>query len=59
MNNIKQTGVRISQYPEGPINTTNKRKKLFLHHSLISWAPAYFGISTINKNYQIPLKALR
>lgn len=59
MNKIKQTGVRISQYPQGPINTTNKRKKLVLHHSFISWAPSYFGISTINKNYQIPISTLR
>ena len=59
MNNIKQTGVRISQYPQGPTNTTNKKKKLLLRHSFISWAPAYFGISTINKNYQIPISTLR
>lgn len=59
MNKLKQTGVRISQYPQGPINNSTHRKRLQLAHSFISWAPAYFGISTINKNYQVPLRAIR
>lgn len=59
MNNLKQTGVRISQYPQGPINTTSFVNRLELNHSFITWAPAYFGMSTINKNFQISIDALR
>ena len=59
MNKLNQIGVRISQYPQAPVNISNHKKKLELHHSLISWAPAYYGLTTVNKNYQVPLSSLR
>ena len=59
MNNLKHTGVRISQYPQAVVNDTNHKKRLELHHNFISWAPAYYGITTINKNYQVAIQALR
>ena len=59
MNKLKQTGVRISQYPLGPVNNSTHAKRLELAHSFITYAPAYFGTSTINKNFQIPLQTLR
>lgn len=59
MNKLKQTGVRISQYPLGPVNNSTHVKRLELAHSFITYAPAYFGTSTINKNFQIPLQTLR
>lgn len=59
MNKIKQTGIRISEYPYGPINDAHHKKRLELHHSFITWAPSYYGISTVNKNYQVTLASLR
>lgn len=59
MANFKETGVKISQFPDAPVNTATHRYKLELNHKLISWAASYYGISTINKNYQISLEALR
>lgn len=59
MANFKETGVKISQFPEAPVNMTSFRHKLELKHRIISWAPSYYGISTISKNYQISLDSLR
>lgn len=59
MANFKETGVKISQFPDAPINTTTYRHRLELNHRIISWAPSHYGISTISKNYQIPLGILR
>lgn len=59
MANFKETGVKISQFPDAPVNRGIYRNKLELNHKLISWAPSYYGISTINKNYQVSLHALR
>ena len=55
MAEIKQTGVKISQYQTAEANNS----KLILDHYLISYAPAYFGTSTINKNFKIPVSLLR
>ena len=55
MAEIKQTGVKISQYKTAEI----KNSKLVLDHYLISYAPAYFGTSTINKNFKVPVSLLR
>lgn len=59
MNNLKHTGVRISEYPTAPVNSSTHKYRIELDHSFISWAPAYFGTSTINKNFQIPIGVLR
>lgn len=59
MANLKQTGVRISQYQVAQINDTDKKNKLLLNHYFITYAPSYFGTSTMNKNYQIPVQTLR
>jgi hypothetical protein len=59
MNKLKQTGVRISQYPYAPVNRATYNNRLELDHSFITWAPAYFGTSTVNKNFQINLSTLR
>ena len=59
MNKSKHTGTKISEYPSSLSNTTNKKYKLLYDHFLMSYAPVNFGISTINKNYRIPIQALR
>lgn len=59
MANLKQTGVRISQYQVAQINDNDKKNKLLLNHNFITYAPSYFGTSTMNKNYQIPVQTLR
>jgi hypothetical protein len=55
MSEIKQTGIKISQYQTAELSNS----KLVLEHYLLSYAPAYFGSSTINKNFKIPVSALR
>lgn len=55
----KQTGIRISQYQVAQINDNDKKNKLLLNHNFITYAPSYFGTSTMNKNYQIPVQTLR
>lgn len=59
MANFKETGVKISQFPDAPVNMTGYKYKLELPHRVISWAPSHYGISTISKNYQISIDALR
>lgn len=56
MNKSKHTGTKLSEYPTG---LTNKRYKLLYNHYFMSYAPVNFGISTVNKNYKIPIQALR
>lgn len=58
-NSLKNTGIRISEYPYGPTNNDSHKGKLILDHSFITWAPSHYGISTINKNYQIDINTLR
>lgn len=59
MADLKQTGIKISQYQVAEANDSLRPNKLTLEHFLISYAPSYFGSTTINKNYQVPMTALR
>ena len=56
MNKSKHTGTKLSEYPT---SLSNKRYKLLYNHFFMSYAPVNFGISTVNKNYKIPIQALR
>ena len=53
------TGIKISQYPDGPLDTAERENKLFLNHYFISYAPSHFGAKFINKNYKVSLLSLR
>lgn len=55
----KQTGVKISQYQTADSLNSLYPNRLTLDHYLISYAPAYFGSSTINKNFKVPVSTLR
>lgn len=59
MNLSKHTGIKISQYPTALVNTTNRKNKLRYDHYLMSYADTNFGISTIQKNYKVPVDLLR
>ena len=59
MADLKQTGIKISQYQVAEANDSLRPNKLTLEHFLISYAPSYFGSTTINKNYRVPMTALR
>ena len=59
MNKLKHTGIKISDYPSSISNVNDFPHKLEHNHYFISYAPTYFGTSTINKNYKIPLQMLR
>lgn len=59
MNKLKHTGIKISDYPSSITNVKDYPHKLEHNHYFISYAPTYFGTSTINKNYKIPLNMLR
>lgn len=59
MNKLKHTGIKISDYPSSVTNTTMYPHKLEHNHYFITYAPTYFGTSSINKNYKIPLEMLR
>lgn len=59
MANLKQSGTRISQYQTAQVNINEQKEKLLLNHFLISYAPAYYGIGTVNKNFKIPVQSLR
>ena len=59
MADLKQTGIKISQYQVAESNDSLRPNKLTLEHFLISYAPSYFGSTTINKNYRVPMTALR
>lgn len=59
MANLKQSGTRISQYQPAQVNTNEQKDKLLLNHFLISYAPAYYGIGTVNKNFKVPVQSLR
>lgn len=57
--NYRYTGVKISQYPYGEVNATNHKNKLNHQHHFMSYAPTNYGISEINKNFQVPIEVLR
>lgn len=59
MNKLKHTGIKISDYPSSISNVNDFPHKLEHNHYFITYAPTYFGASTINKNYKIPLEMLR
>lgn len=59
MSNFNQTGLKISQYQTAQVNNNELKNKLTLDHFIVSYAPAYFGTGTINKNYKIPIQNLR
>lgn len=59
MNKLKHTGIKISDYPSSITNIKDYPHKLEHNHYFITYAPTYFGTSTINKNYKIPLNMLR
>lgn len=59
MNKLKHTGIKISDYPSSITNVSDYPHKLEHNHFFITYAPTYFGTSTINKNYKIPLEMLR
>ena len=51
----KQTGIRISQINEAKLFDN----KLDLNYNFITYAPYNFGITTINKNFRIPIDLMR
>lgn len=53
------TGIKISQYPDGPLSNSEKENKLLLNHYFISYAPSHYGAKFINKNYKVSLLSLR
>lgn len=57
--NFKSTGTKISQYPFAEINSVNHKKKFQHSHHFISYADVNYGISSIRKNYQLSIEALR
>lgn len=57
--NIKSTGTKISQYPFAEINEANHKKKFEHSHHFISYADSNYGISSLRKNYQVSIEALR
>lgn len=59
MSKYKESGVKISNFPEATINKSTFKNRLDLNYKLMSWAPTYYGISTVNKNYQISINAIR
>ena len=59
MSIYNQTGVKISQYQTAQVDSTIRPNKLSLEHFLISYAPSYYGTSTINKNFKVPVNLLR
>jgi hypothetical protein len=59
MSIYNQTGVKISQYQTAQVDSAIRPNKLSLEHFLISYAPSYYGTSTINKNFKVPVNLLR
>lgn len=59
MSIYNQTGVKISQYQTAQVDNSIRPNKLALEHFLISYAPSYYGTSTINKNFKVPVNLLR
>lgn len=57
--NYRYTGVKISQYPFAEVNTTNHKNKFNHDHYFMSYAATDYGISEINKNYKVPIDAIR
>ena len=53
------TGIKISEYPDGPIDNGTRPNRLVLDHFFISYAPSHYGIKYINKNFKVSLHALR
>lgn len=57
--NFNYTGIKISQYPYAEVNTSNHKNKLEHRHYFMSYAATNYGISDINKNFQVPVDVLR
>jgi hypothetical protein len=53
------TGFNISGYPTALVNRVNKINKLQYDHYLMSYAVTNSGLSNFNKNYKVPVHALR
>lgn len=53
------TGIKISQYPDAPVDDFNKKNRLLLNHHFITYAPSHYGIKYINKNYKVSLDTLQ
>ena len=53
------TGIKISQYPDGPVDNLTYKNKLSLNHYFITYAPSHYGAKYINKNYKVSLDALQ
>lgn len=53
------TGFNISGYPTALVNRVNKINKLQYDHYLMSYAVTNSGLSAFNKNYKVPVHALR
>jgi hypothetical protein len=52
-------GFNISGYPTALVNRINKINKLQYDHYLMSYAVTNSGLSNFNKNYKVPVHALR
>lgn len=57
--NYRYTGIKISQYPFAEVNSTNQKNRFNHNHHFITYAPTNYGISEINKNFQMSIEALR
>lgn len=53
------TGIKISQYPDGPVDDLMYKNKLTLNHHFITYAPSHYGAKFINKNYKVSLDSLQ
>lgn len=53
------TGIKISEYPDGPLDNSTNQNKLLLNHYFISYAPSHYGTKFINKNYKVSIQSLR
>jgi hypothetical protein len=55
----RNAGFNISGYPTALVNRINKINKLQYDHYLMSYAVTNSGLSNFNKNYKVPVHALR
>lgn len=58
-NYYKNTGTKISEYPNAPINSKYFKGKFDNTHYFISYAPTNYGITSVNKNFKVSINALR
>lgn len=56
---VSNAGFNISGYPTALVNKINKKNKLQYDHYLMSYAVTNSGLSNFNKNYKVPVHALR